>query len=394
MNRTVIVNGKLILPNEISKDSYVIITDSKISKLGKGKPEISHGDIIIDAQNNYISPGFIDIHTHGAGGADFMDATTNAFLTIAATHAKYGTTGLLATTLASSDEELFHTFDIYKQAKKLNREGAKFLGIHLEGPYFSHNQRGAQDPKYIKNPVPEDYLKILQATNDIVRWSIAPELQGALELGKILASRNIIASVAHTDALCEEVIEAFGTGYSLMTHLYSAMSTVTRKNAFRYAGAVEAAYLLDKMDVEIIADGIHLPKSLLQFVYKFKGPDRTALVTDSMRAAGMPNGIYALGSLNSGRKVLVEDGVAKLMDKSAFAGSIATSNRLIKTMVNLAEVPLVDAVKMMSITPARILRLNNEKGSLTQGKDADILIFDENINIKLTMIEGIIVHKS
>ena len=183
-------------------------------------------------------------------------------------------------------------------------------------------------------------------------------------------------------------MEAFEAGYSLMTHLYSGMQGVTRRNAYRYAGAVEAAFLLDGMDVEIIADGVHLPKSLLQLIYKFKGADRIALITDSMRAAGMPEGAYKLGSLKEGQTVVVEDGVAKLPDRSAFAGSVATADRLVRTMVETAGVPLTDAVKMMTATPARILGVSDRKGSLETGKDADIILFDDHIRVARTLIDG------
>ena len=393
MSRTIITNGKLILPTEIWDNGYLIFNNDKIVEIGKGQHPEGLSDTIIDAEQNYISPGFIDIHTHGAGGFDFMDATVEAFLKIAETHAKYGTTSLLPTTLTSTNEELFHLFDIYSQSKNLNIKGAKFIGIHLEGPYFSYNQRGAQDPKYLRIAEEKDYLEILNATSDIVRWSIAPEIEGAIPLGELLVKKGILPSVGHTDAISDDVMEAFDSGFTLMTHLYSGMSTITRRKAFRYAGALEAAFLIDDMDVEIIADGVHLPKSLLQFVFKFKGADRIALVTDSMRGAGMPDGYYKLGSISNGQDVLVEDGVAKLQDRSAFAGSVATADRLIRTMTTIAEVPLVDAVKMLTYTPARIMGIHNEKGSLAVGKFADIIIFNDLIEIKMTIVEGEIIYK-
>jgi N-acetylglucosamine-6-phosphate deacetylase len=310
----------------------------------------------------------------------------------AETHAKHGTTALLPTTLTSTTEELIQTFATFKEAVKQNREGARFIGLHLEGPYFSYNQRGAQDPKYLRNPDPAEYNEILAASDDIVRWSLAPELPGALEFARVLKERGIVTAVAHSDAIYEEVVEAFDAGFSLATHLYSGMSSITRRNAYRFAGVVEAAYLIDDMDVEIIADGVHLPKSLLQFVYKFKGPDRTALCTDSMRGAGMPDGESILGSLEKGQKVIIEDGVAKLPDRTAFAGSVATTDRLVRTMVQLAEVPLVDAVKMMTLTPARIMKIDGAKGSIEVGKDADFVIFGENIDVSHTIIEGKVIY--
>ena len=394
-NRLIIQNGKVIFPDKIVDNLTVVIENGIIADItDKGAFIPADTDVVIDATNKYLSSGFIDIHTHGGGGHDFMDGTVEAYLGAAETHARFGTTALLPTTLTSTTEELFKTFRIYKEAVKRNNKGAKFLGLHLEGPYFAYNQRGAQDPKYLRNPEPEEYNAIMAASDDIVRWSLAPELPGALQFAKVLREHNILTAVAHSDAIYEEVLDAYDAGFTLATHLYSGMSTITRRNAFRYAGVVEAAYLIDGMDVEIIADGVHLPKSLLQFVYKFKGPDRTALCTDSMRGAGMPDGESILGSLEKGQRVIIEDGVAKLPDRTAFAGSVATTDRLVRTMVQVAGVPLVEAVRMMTLTPARIMRLDQHKGSISKGKDADLVLFDENINVSHTIVEGNVIYKN
>jgi len=394
-NRMIIKNGKVIFPDKIEENLSVVCENGMITDILHYEDiDIDENDTVIDAENKYIAPGFIDIHTHGGGGHDFMDGTVEAYLGAAETHARYGTTALLPTTLTSTFEELLKTFSIYKEAVRKNTKGAKFLGLHLEGPYFAYNQRGAQDPKYLRNPEPEEYNKILSESDDIVRWSLAPELPGALEFGKVLTSKNILTSIAHSDAIYEEVLDAFNAGFTHVTHLYSAMSSVTRRNAFRYAGVLEAAYLIDDMTVEIIADGVHLPKSLLQFVYKFKGSDKTALCTDSMRGAGMPDGESILGSLEKGQKVIIEDGVAKLTDRTAFAGSVATTDRLVRTMVEVAEVPLLEAVKMMTLTPARIMRIDQQKGSVEIGKDADIVIFDDNIHVSHTILEGNVIFRN
>lgn len=389
---TSIINAKIIDSESISQNSYIIIKDGKIAETGNGNAPEVNADETIDAGGKYVSAGFIDLHTHGAGGADLMDGTVEAYLTVARTHARYGTTTFLPTTLTCPDEELFRTFETFKQANELNTDGARMVGFHLEGPYFAYSQRGAQDPANLKNPTPEHYNAILAATDDIKRWSVAPELPGALELGRLLAERGIIASIGHTDAITDEVIAAHEAGYTLMTHLYSGMSGVTRRNAYRHGGAVEAAFLLDDMNVEIIADGIHLPAELLKLIYKIKGPDRIALITDSMRAAGMPEGEYRLGSLTEGQLVVVEDGVAKLMDRSAFAGSVATADRLVRTMIRKAEVPLTDAIKMMTSTPARILGMDDTIGHIKPGYNADLVIFDDDINVNRTIIGGKTVH--
>ncbi|MGZ8558961.1 MAG: N-acetylglucosamine-6-phosphate deacetylase [Chitinophagaceae bacterium] len=391
--RTKIYNGKIITPGGILPQGTILVTGDVITAVSAN--DMSFDDAFeIDAKENYISPGFIDIHVHGGGGYDFMDGSEEAFLKIAETHARYGTTAMLPTTLTSEKEDLLQTLELYEQAKKKNTLGAQFIGMHLEGPYFALNQRGAQDPKYIRDPDPKEYKEILQRSSSVKRWSAAPELKGAIEFGKYITSKGILAAIAHTDAIYEEVLEAFENGYTLATHFYSAMSGVTRRNAFRFAGVIESAYLLDEMDVEIIADGVHLPAPLLKLVYKIKGPDRTALITDAMRAAGMPEGESVLGNLKTGLKVIVEDGVAKLPDRTSFAGSVATADRLVRTMIKLAGVPLLEAITMITKTPARIMKIDNKKGSLAKGKDADILIFDEDINIKMTMVEGRIVFNA
>ena len=284
------------------------------------------------------------------------------------------------------------TFDIYSKAKSAKNKGATFLGLHLEGPYFSMEQRGAQDPRYIKNPERKEYEEILSWSDDVIRWSAAPELDGSMEFGRFLKQRNILPSIGHSDAIYEQVLEAFENGYTHITHLYSGMSGVRRINAYRYAGVIESAYLIDEMTVEIIADGAHLPASLLKLIYKIKGADRIALITDSMRAAGMPEGESILGGIKDGQKVIVEDGVAKLMDRTAFAGSVATADRLVRTMINIAEVPFMDAIRMMTITPAKIMKIVDKKGSIAVGKDADLILFDKDINVKFTMVEGQVVH--
>jgi N-acetylglucosamine-6-phosphate deacetylase len=387
--RTILKNGKVITPLRIIETGGVIVEDGIIKDVFEGTDiRFCETDNVIDVQGKYISPGFIDIHTHGGGGYDFMDGTVEAIQEAAKAHMQHGTTSIVPTTLTSTLEALLNTLDNFSEAKKSLKDGPNILGLHLEGPYFSMEQKGAQDPRYIKNPDKEEYLKILDYSQDIIRWTIAPELNGAIEMGNELRARGILCSIGHSNAVYEDVLNAFENGYTHVTHLYSGMSTVRRINAFRCAGVVESAYLIDEMTVEIIADGIHLPQSLLKLIYKIKGPDHICLITDSMRAAGMPEGEYILGSVKDGQKVIVEDGVAKLMDKTAFAGSVATTDRLIKTMISVAGVPLWQAVKMITMTPAKVMGIDDKKGSLTPYKDADIVVFDGDINVSLVMVAG------
>lgn len=387
-----IINGKLVTPHQILEHKTLWIEEGKIARITETVSD-AEAEQTIDARGHYVAPGFIDMHVHGGGGADFMDGTVEAFLKIAETHAKHGTTSLMPTTLTCEKEELYKLFDTYKEAEILNTHGAEFLGIHLEGPYFCYNQRGAQDPRYLRNPDPAEYNEILNKCDAIKRWSVAPELPGAIEFGQVLRNRGIIASIAHTEAVYEEVVTAFENGYSLVTHLYSGMTGVTRRNAYRYAGVVESAYLLPNMDVEIIADGVHLPAPLLRLIYQIKGAGHIALTTDAMRGAGMPEGPSILGGKANGLPVIIEDGVAKLPDRSSFAGSVATGDRLVRTMISQAGVSLPEAVRMITHTPARILGIENSKGTIDIGKDADLVIFDNDINICETIINGKLIYQ-
>lgn len=389
--RLKIFNGKIVTPWRIISNGTILIEDGVITAVAEGN--ITTTDTVdIDAGGMYIAPGFIDIHVHGGGGHDFMDGDADAFLKIAETHARYGTTAMLPTTLTSERAGLLETLTIYEQAASKNTRGSQFLGMHLEGPYFAMNQRGAQDPRYIRDPDPEEYKAVIAHSKSIRRWSAAPELNGAIAFAQYLRDHGILVALAHTDAVYEDVVEAFDNGYTLATHLYSGMSGVTRRNAFRYAGAVESAFVIDEMDVEIIADGVHLPPPLLKLVYKVKGADRTALITDAMRAAGLPPGPSVLGNIKNGLAVIVEDDVAKLPDRSAFAGSVATADRLVRNMIRLADVPLIDAVRMMTSTPARIVGVNERKGTIAKGKDGDVVIFDDDIVINTTIISGRVVY--
>ena len=402
-----IYNGRILTPDRIIPKGAVVVREGKIVEVAEGDCEV--GDAMsIDARGMYISPGFIDMHVHGGGGHDFMDGGVEAFLRVAETHARYGTTAMLPTTLTSTREALFGILEDYKEAIGQNTMGARFLGLHLEGPYFAMSQRGAQDPRFIRNPDPEEYREIVERSAVgpeeelhetggadrrylIKRWSAAPELEGAIAFARYVRSKGVLVALAHTDALYEEALNGFENGFTLATHFYCCMSGVTRRNAYRYAGAIECAYLTE-MDVEVIADGVHVPAPLLKLIYKLKGPERTALVTDAMRAAGMPAGESVLGSLRDGLRVIVEDGVAKLPDRSSFAGSVATADRLVRTMVNEAGVSLLEAVRMITATPARILGVADRLGKLAPGMEADIVVFNDAIEIETTIVGGKIIY--
>lgn len=387
---TKISGGRVILGDGIKSGLNVYFENGLITAVTSAELPF---DAQIDAKGRYVSPGFIDLHSHGGGDADFLDGTADAFLTAAALHARYGTTTIIPTATSGELETMLAMERAYERAVEENERGADMPGLHLEGPYFAMAQRGAQDPRHLRNPRPEEYLRILDGCRHILRWSAAPELPGALELGRELKRRGILAAIGHSDAEHEEVEAAWEAGYTHVTHLYSGMSTVHRRDLFRHGGVVEAAYLIDDMTVEIIADGKHLPAELLQFVYKFKGPEKTALITDSMRGAGMPDGPSVLGHRENGLPVIINDGVAKLPDLTAFAGSVATADRLVRNMVKMARVPLAQAVIMAARTPARIMGFG-DRGEIAQGLRADIALFDENICVTHVIVGGRTVHRS
>lgn len=392
MEHFIFTNARIVLPDTVLDNHYVSVKDGLIESIGKGTPgrEQLNSCTMVDCGGQYLSPGFIDIHCHGGGGADFMDGHMEDILTAARAHLIHGTTGICPTTLTCSDEELFAFFESYGQARAVTEQMPHLLGIHLEGPYFSPAQAGAQPPKYLVHPSPEHYHEILRrGQGNIVRWSVAPELPGALELGDELAKRGIKASMGHSDAGFDDIVKAMEHGYGQITHFYSAMSTITRKRGRRILGLIECGYLFDQLKVEIISDGIHLPPELLRLILKCKNHGDICLVTDSMRGAGMPDGPSLLGSRKNGVPVIIEGGIANMPDFTSFAGSVATTDRLVRVMVQEAGLPVWEAVKMASLNPASFLGIQETYGSIEPGKSADLLIFDDDIRISSVYVSGI-----
>ncbi len=384
-------NFKIINKGEILKETQLSVTDGIID--GFDASNEADYDRVVDGRGElYLSAGFIDIHTHGGGGYDFMDSVAEEYNLVAQSHAKYGCTALYPTTVSASEEELKASLDAFKKAKDM-KNGAKLLGIHLEGPYISKNQKGAMDEKYIRLPDPAEYKELFAMSDDIARMTVAPELEGSDELGVFMREHNVIPSIGHTDAVFTDIERAHTNGgYSIMTHLYSCMHLTHRKNAWRIAGAVEAGIYIDTMYVELIADGCHLPAEILKMVYKFKPEDKIVLVTDSMRAAGMGEGVFRFGSYANGYDIIVEDGVAKLMDRSAFAGSVATTDRLVRTMMDAAGVPIEKAVRMITENPARAMGIADSYGIIEKGRAADLTVFDGAVDVKCTLVDGVFVH--
>ncbi len=380
-------NGKIILEDRILPGS-LLTQNGKIASICPSGKDIPPGCRVVNLDGQYLSPGFIDVHTHGGGGYDFMDGDLESIYQACRMHMLHGTTTIVPTTITGTKESLFDFVKLFNQVEPHRENMPNIPGLHLEGPYFSYSQRGAQDSRYLRNPEKEEYLEVLRLTDRIIRWSFAVELDGSAEFLKTLNRRGIVSSLAHSDATCHQVMEAHKKGIKALTHFYSGMSDVKRSGGFRIAGAVQAGYLLDDLFVELIVDGCHLPRELVQLTYKIKGADRICFVTDSMRGAGMPDGTYILGNKDTGLSTVVEDGVAKLPDRTAFAGSVATMDRLLRTGRRFLDIPLWELVKMVSLTPSSLINMQGCKGSIQVGKDADLVVLDPELTVRQVMVMG------
>ena len=378
-----IKSNKIITPNGLFS-GYVYLKDGKVYAVTKDKQKAEKS---YDFGDKFVSPGFIDMHTHGGGGFAFINSSASDVVNGANLHLKHGTTTIVPTISAGPFENMKNAVINISKAMKSGNAKGNILGAHLEGPYLSAKQCGAQCPLFITKPIEKDYKSLIEEYGDsIVRWTYAPENDEKGEFCKYLTSHGIVASAGHTDAKYSDMETAIENGCNLITHLYSCTSTVTRDHGFRSLGVIESAFLRDELFVEIIADGKHLPPDLIKMIVKIKGIDKVALITDSLEIADtdIKEGVM------SGTEFIVEDGVCKLKDRTAFAGSVATTDRLVRVMTKECGYDIVSAVKMLTEVPAKILKIN--KGTLESGKDADIIVFDDNINVKKIFVGGEIVN--
>lgn len=370
---------RVIIDNSV-RSSWVGIENGKIVYVGDNKPK---SEKVYDFEDKYVSPGFIDLHTHGAGGYDFLKEDEDGILSGTRFQLAHGATTVLPTISAAPFPDMCKALKNISKAMKSKACKPNILGVHMEGPYLSKAQCGAQCTDYITPPHPDDYINLVKEYGSVItRWTYAPEEDKDGTFCKYLSENGIIPSAGHTNATEEDMKTAIKNGCSLITHMFCCTSTITRNKGFRSLGVIESAYLHDELYIEIIADGKHLPSDLIKMVVKIKGTDKTALVTDSLHIActDIKEGYM------SGTPFIVEDGVCKLRDRSAFAGSVATMDKLVKVVTKECGFSVTDAVKMACTTPAEILKI--KKGSIKEGYDADLVVFDEDIDVSDVFVMG------
>jgi len=370
-----IKNCKIIYIDKIEEGSILI----KSGKIEEINPKSFGDEEIIDGNGCYLSPGFIDVHIHGAGGVDTMDGTYDSLNRISKIICEFGTTSFLPTTMTCSKDDIKRALRSIKEAKNRGTEGANVLGVHLEGPFISPNKIGAQNPNFILKPSIDDFEEIVSENVDIVKSiTLAPEVEGAYDLIKYLACKKIKISMGHTKATYEEAMEGIKCGSSHTTHLFNAMTGFTH----REPGVVGAVFD-SEITTETIADGIHIAYPVLRATYKIKTSEKVLLVTDAMMACAMPEGKYSLG----GQDVYVKDGAARLKEGS-LAGSVLTLDRAVRNVKNNSSLPLYEIVKMVTFNPAKHCKVEDSKGKIEEGFDGDVILFDEDINVKKVIIGG------
>lgn len=377
-------NTTLALPNSLLEGASILVEDGRIKAFGRCEaPTDCQTE---DLGGKLMTPGFIDLHVHGGAGIDFMQNDPAGICAAARAHLEHGTTTLLPTSCSSTNEALFEMFAGYRKANAANKDGARLYGIHLEGPYLSVKMKGAMEEHLLTDALPEYYMPVLEAGGDIIsRWTIAPERQGALELASLLQKRGILVSAGHTTASPALLQEAAKYGFTLGTHLYNAMTAMHKEGIFRLSGAAEGLLSNEAYDVEVVADGIHQPLEILNIAWRVKGSDRMALITDGTAVSGCP--VPESGkSILASREVWIEDGIAKLLDRSAIAGSIATGDILLQKGL-AAGIPLVDVVKMLTATPARMIG-STELGRIQEGYLADLCVWDEKNSVAMVLKDG------
>ena len=373
-------NANVIFEEEIKKCNCQI-AGGKIVKISQD--DIADSEIV-DCEGLFLSPGFIDLHVHGGGGYSFMDENPDNIKKAAHAHTLHGTTGILPTMLSSPEEMLMKCADRIAEIAE-DFENSNILGVHFEGPYLSPAMSGAQSDDSI---FPVNVSSPLLSVENLKMITMAPELDNAQNLAKQFAEKGVTVAVGHTNATFDETESAFDNGFSDFTHIYNASSSLHKEGAFRIAGAVEAALTNDKCTVQVIGDLRHLPTGLVRLIYKCKGADKAYFITDGLEfsAADLAEGERVIQA--NGVPAVYKNGVMMTGDLSRLAGSASSMDTILKNSVKYVGIPLTDAVKMVSSTPAKVIGVDNKKGCIKENYDADLVLFDEDFNIKAVIVNG------
>lgn len=381
MKELLLKNAKIVLKDRVIEGDILtadgIIRDI-IDRKSPVKAETLEAENSIDLDGKYVVPGFIDVHIHGSNGADAMDGTVEALKTISSYIATKGTTKFLATTLTSSKEELINVLKIAADLQNKELDGATIFGVHMEGPYFDIEYKGAQNEKYMKPATEKEIKDYLDVKPGLVKMmSLSPHTEQSIETVKFLKENGVIVSVGHSAAKFNDVMKAVDAGLSHSTHTFNGMRGINH----REPGVAGAVLISDKINAEVIFDKVHIHPEIVRLMIKAKGTDKVVCITDAMAATGLPNGDYKLGELD----VYVKDGEARLKSNDSLAGSVLTLDKAFRHVIELGY-PIYEAVKLTSTNAAVEFGLN--AGAIEVGKEADFTILDDSYNVDMTIVNG------
>lgn len=390
MSALVFRGGHIVLPDRILEQGAVRVEGDRIVAIEERGTET--GADAIDLGDGYLVPGFIDIHVHGGDGSDFMDGTADAFRAICRAHARHGTTSLLPTTTVARHDQHLNFLGLCRRFQREDTGGARVLGGHFYGPYFNFEARGAHPGAEVRNPVASEYEQYLAFADAIRTASVAAELPGAEGFVRACRAKAIRCNVGHSFATFAQMRAAIDWGVRHIDHLFCAMSDRARLRLTQTypmrGGVMEATLFFDVLTTEVIADGKHLEPELLQLAYKIKGPDRLALVTDCNRALDMPDGPYLIGPLDGGEPMLKRDGVGLMPNGTALASSVEGMDHMVRTFQRVTAAPLVEVIRMATLTPARIAGVDDVMGSIAPGKLADLVVLDSALQVRQVYVGG------
>jgi N-acetylglucosamine-6-phosphate deacetylase len=388
----IFIGGTIVLKDRLLPGGAVETSGELIQAVHPSAPPAPKGQEVIELQGGYLVPGYVDLHVHGGAGADFMDGTGEAFRTAITAHTRHGTTSLLPTTTVARHDQHLAFLRVCRQLQREGTGGATILGAHFYGPYFAPEARGCHSGDAIRAPLPAEFQQYLEFADCIATATIAPELVGAEEFVRACRAKNIRCNAGHTHATFEQMAAARAWGIRHVDHLFCAMSDRARlrqQQSYPMRGGVlEATLFFDDLTTEVIADGKHLTRELLLLAHKIKGPDRLALVTDANRALDMPDGTYIFGPHNGGESIIRKDGVGLMPDGKSLASGVVGMDHCVATFQRLTEVPLVEVIRMATLTPARIAGHADRIGSIAVGKRADLLVLDKDLAVRKVFVGG------